>query len=57
MSRLLERSSQPTSVIAANDVIAMGVLCKVNEVGLSVPDDIAIVGYDDIPAARLLSHR
>lgn len=54
MGRLLDLQTRPTSVIAANDVIAMGMLAKAEEAGAQVPDDIAIVGYDDIPAARLL---
>lgn len=54
MSRILKITPYPTCVIAANDVIAMGVLSRINEAGLSVPDDISVVGNDDIPAARLL---
>lgn len=54
MNQILEHGPRPTSVIAANDIIAMGILAKIDEVGLSVPNDIAVVGYDDIPAARLL---
>ncbi|MDQ3542214.1 MAG: substrate-binding domain-containing protein, partial [Chloroflexota bacterium] len=40
--------------IAANDIVAMGMLAKAEEAGIGIPSDMAIVGYDVIPAARLL---
>lgn len=55
MRALLGRTPRPTAVFAANDVIAMGALRALRDAGLRVPDDIAIVGFDDIPAARLVS--
>lgn len=55
MRTLLERTPRPTAVFAANDVIAMGALRALRQAGLRVPDDIAMVGFDDIPAARLVS--
>jgi LacI family transcriptional regulator len=55
MRRILEREPRPTAVFAANDLIAMGALIALREAGLTVPDDMAIVGFDDIPAARLVS--
>jgi alanine racemase len=41
----------PSAIIAINDVTAIGILVAAREFGLSVPDDLSIVGYDDIPAA------
>lgn len=55
MSELLNRSPRPTAVFAANDLIAMGALRAIRDAALRVPDDIAIVGFDDIPAARLVT--
>ena len=46
-----------TAVFAATDVMAAGVYAAVNEAGLSVPDDISIVGYDDIELAQDLRPR
>ncbi len=55
MQLILERSPRPTAVFAANDLIAMGALIALRDAGLRVPQDIAMVGFDDIPAARLVS--
>jgi LacI family transcriptional regulator len=41
-------SSRPDAVFAANDLIALGVLQALTKAGVRVPDDIALIGYDDI---------
>jgi LacI family transcriptional regulator len=51
--RLLGRKRRPTAVFAANDVIALGVLQAAEELGLRIPDDVSLVGYDDISYAAL----
>lgn len=48
MLKLLSLQDPPTAVFAANDLLAMGALLALNEKGWSVPDDISIVGFDDI---------
>jgi LacI family transcriptional regulator len=48
----LERRSA-TAVIAGADLIAIGVMRHVRKMGLSVPDDVSVVGFDDIPWAQL----
>ena len=53
MSALLDRALGVTAVFAANDYMAMGALEAIYERGLRVPEDIAVVGFDDIPFARL----
>lgn len=55
MAELLAHASRPTAVFAANDLIALGALMAAREAGLRVPADIALAGFDDIPAARLVS--
>ncbi|MBX6749534.1 MAG: LacI family DNA-binding transcriptional regulator [Micromonosporaceae bacterium] len=52
-ARLLAQSSRrrPTAVFCANDLVALGVLRAALQAGLRVPDDVAIVGYDDIDFA------
>ncbi len=48
---VLSRRRRPTSVFCANDLLALGLLQQLMQTGVSVPDDIAIVGYDDIEFA------
>jgi LacI family transcriptional regulator len=51
MGQLLDEGLDPTAVFAANNAIAIGVVAALEERGLSVPGDIALVCYDDLPAA------
>ena len=55
MQALLALPPRPDAVFAANDVMAMGALAALQAAGLQVPDDIAVMGFDDIPLARLLT--
>jgi len=48
---LLDAGQRFDAVFAASDLIAIGVIGLLQERGLSVPDDVAVVGFDDIPAA------
>ena len=57
MERLLTLSNPPTAVFACNDLMAIGALEAVLEKGLQTPDDVAIVGFDDIPAASWVRPR
>ena len=54
---LLERPSRPTAVIAINDVLAMGALRAAWDLGLRIPHDLSLVGYDNIPMANYLVPR
>jgi LacI family transcriptional regulator len=45
----------PTAVFAANDATAIGCLAALRERGVRVPEDLSLVGFDDIPIARYLS--
>ena len=44
-----------TAILCGNDLIAAGVIKYLNEIGLSVPDDISVIGFDDIPLASTLT--
>lgn len=48
--RVLEETPHPTALFAANNFIAIGAFKALREAGLSVPEDIALVGFDDLPS-------
>lgn len=53
MCYLLKSDKKPTAVFAANDVIALGVIQAIKKFELSIPSDIAVVGFDGIEYASL----
>ena len=55
MRHLLALAEPPTAVFAASDMMAVGAIKAVVEAGLRVPEDIAVVGFDDIQLAELVS--
>jgi LacI family transcriptional regulator len=52
--RLLSRRQRPSAVFAGNDDVALGVLAAAQRLGLAVPGDLSIAGFDDSPAAGLV---
>lgn len=48
MQRILSSGARPTAVLASNDLTAIGAMGAISEAGLRVPQDISVVGYDDI---------
>lgn len=52
---LMQLRPRPTALFAANDLMAMGAMAALHELELRVPHDVAVVGFDDIPAARMLA--
>jgi DNA-binding LacI/PurR family transcriptional regulator len=53
--QLLERKKPFTALLAYNDISAIGAIWAFNEAGLRVPEDISVVGFDDIPSAAFNS--
>jgi DNA-binding LacI/PurR family transcriptional regulator len=49
--RMLTGAERPTAIVAASDTQAFGVIAAARELGLHVPDDLSVIGYDDIEAA------
>lgn len=54
---LLALPDRPTAIFAGSDLQALGALEAARSLGLSVPEDVSIVGYDDIPLCRWVSPR
>lgn len=51
MERLLSSPKRPTAVFCANDLVAIGALKAASKAGLRVPEELSIIGFDDIPYA------
>lgn len=51
IKRMIEKNNYPNAMFAENDLLALGVIQGVKEMGLTVPKDVAVVGFDDIPLA------
>lgn len=54
---LLSGADRPTALLCANDLMAVGVLEYARTHGLSAPQDVSVVGFDDVPFASLLTPR
>lgn len=52
MDKIISSPSRPTAVLAAYDSIAFGAVSRIHTAGLKVPDDISIIGNNDIPLAQ-----
>jgi LacI family transcriptional regulator len=55
--RLLDLSKRPTAIFASNDLSAFGAMEAIRDRGLDIPNDISIVGFDDMPQASLVYPR
>jgi LacI family transcriptional regulator len=55
MLKLMRLKRRPDAVFCANDLMAIGAMDATRELGLSIPGDVALVGFDDIDAASLVS--
>lgn len=55
MRRVLDLSPRPTAVFAYNDIQAIGAMRAALEAGLTIPGDLSIVGFDDIPVAAYMT--
>lgn len=53
-SALLALENPPTAIFASNDVMAMGAMDAIRSRGLRVPEDVSIIGFDDIPQASMV---
>jgi LacI family transcriptional regulator len=53
-SALLDLPNPPSAIFASNDIMALGVMDAVRSRGLRIPDDVSIVGFDDIPQSAVV---
>jgi DNA-binding LacI/PurR family transcriptional regulator len=53
--RMLRAAQRPSAIVCSSDMIAMVVIKAAHEVGLRVPQDLAVTGFDDIDQAKLLN--
>jgi DNA-binding LacI/PurR family transcriptional regulator len=51
----LALDERPTAIFAESDEMAYGALREISEAGLRVPDDVAVIGFDDQPFADLMN--
>ncbi len=55
VEKLLRARIKPTAVFCANDLLALGLMRGLMKQGISIPGDFALVGYDDVEFASMLS--
>lgn len=55
MQGILRRKTAPSAIVAANDLMAIGCMKVISTVGLRIPEEIVVTGFDNIPAAQLVS--
>ncbi len=51
---LLQRGNLPSALMVINDLMAIGIILALQEAGYSVPNDVAVVGFDNIPEAEIV---
>lgn len=54
-NKMLEKGALPSALFVCNDMMAMGVLNAANEKGIRIPEDLSLIGYDDIHIAKFMS--
>jgi LacI family transcriptional regulator len=54
MRRLMSLAARPTAVLTSNDLMAIGALQAALHTGLSIPEDVSLVGFDDLPIASMV---
>lgn len=53
VSRFLQQKNKPDAIFSSNDMMAIGAMQMLHSMNLSIPEDVAVIGFDDIPFASL----
>jgi len=54
MNNIAEMADKPTALFTGSDEVAAGIISEAKKLGLKVPDDIAVIGFDDQPIAKVI---
>lgn len=54
LKQIIELDDRPTAIFTGSDEIASGIMIEAKELGLTIPNDLAIIGFDDQPVAEIL---
>lgn len=54
MQELMSLERRPTAVLTSNDLMAVGALQAASHAGLRIPEDISVIGFDDVPVASMV---
>lgn len=54
LDEILASDQRPTAILCGNDVLAVGVVSKASELGLRIPEDLSVTGFDDIELASVV---
>lgn len=52
--RMMAQKELPTAIMCSNDMLAIGILHKLSRLGLRVPDDVSIIGFDDVHLSAIM---
>lgn len=54
VQRLLQSDARPDAIFAVSDTLAIGAMCALREAGLRVPEDVALIGFDNVPVSSMV---
>ncbi|MFV0504418.1 MAG: substrate-binding domain-containing protein, partial [Lachnospirales bacterium] len=57
ITSLLKGENRPTAIFCVSDIMALGIIRGANEIGIRVPKDLSIIGFDNVPYANLFNPR
>lgn len=57
VARLMSRPNRPTAIVAASNLMALGALQAINDLGFSCPGDVSLTGVDDVPWGSVIKPR